>query len=164
MFLLFIILLVFFQPDSIQQNHIPKTLEKGIEKELEAYFNADNFDLKWLNAVDPSSLYRLEVDSIFQGFVLLTSSMGRFEEFQYMILYNSDVVVQKVKILQYKSSHGNGVTSKRWLKQFIGQNGETLKYGKDIQAISGATYSATSLTNDVPAITRWVKQQIDQFN
>jgi hypothetical protein len=88
--------------------------------------------------------------------------MGRSEKFEYLVLYTPDIVVQRVSILQYSSSRGTGVTSKRWLKQFIGNKGEVLTYGKDVQAISGATFSAQSLTHDIPELSRWVVEQLNR--
>jgi hypothetical protein len=44
--------------------------------------------------------------------------------------------------------------NKGWLRQFIGITGCELDYGKDIDAISGATISASSLTIE---IRKWCK-------
>ena len=52
-------------------------------------------------------------------------------------------------ILVYRSTHGAAVCSKKWLKQFNGYSGGKLELGKDIDSVSGATISATSLVKDV---------------
>ncbi len=57
----------------------------------------------------------------------------------------------------YREDHGAEVGSKRWLKQFIGKSGDNnLKYQKDIVAISGATISAKSMTNEVNKLLKTI--------
>ncbi|MCF6240184.1 MAG: FMN-binding protein [Bacteroidales bacterium] len=73
----------------------------------------------------------------------------RYEHFDYMLILNKDLSVKKVKILVYDGEYGYEVGSKLWLKQFIGYSGGELNYGKDIQALSGATVSAQSITEDI---------------
>ncbi len=73
----------------------------------------------------------------------------RYEHFDYMLILNKDLSVKKVKILVYDGEYGYEVGSKLWLKQFIGYSGGNLEYGRDIQALSGATISAQSITDDI---------------
>ena len=84
------------------------------------------------------------------SYILFTSTKGRFEYFDYAVALTEEGKVGTVKVVKYRSEHGSEVTSKKWLSQFMGYSGEKLEYGKDIQAISGATKSASSLTNDIP--------------
>jgi hypothetical protein len=73
----------------------------------------------------------------------------RYEHFDYMLILNKDLSVKKVKILVYDGEYGYEVGSKLWLRQFIGYSGGNLEYGRDIQALSGATISAQSITDDI---------------
>jgi len=91
------------------------------------------------------------------GYLVFASSMGRFESFDYMVVYNPDKSVKEINILNYTSPHGGEVASQKWLKQFAVYTGKPLKYGTDIDAISGATYSGTSLVKDVESITGFMK-------
>jgi Na+-translocating ferredoxin:NAD+ oxidoreductase RnfG subunit len=50
------------------------------------------------------------------------------------------------------------IGSRKWLKQYSGYSGGELKYGKDIQTISGATISANALTRDIQILTGILKQ------
>ena len=52
-------------------------------------------------------------------------------------------------VTTYRSSHGAGICSKGWLKQFRGYHGEEIRLGKEIDSISGATISASSLVEDI---------------
>lgn len=75
---------------------------------------------------------------------------GESEYFDYFILFNKNKAVQLINVFNYQATHGQEVTSKGWLKQFIGHNGsEPLQVDKNIDAISGATISVYAITADV---------------
>jgi hypothetical protein len=75
--------------------------------------------------------------------------------FDYFIFYTSNVVIEKVKIIRYQSSHGGGITSPGWLKQFRGYDGrKLLVVGKNVDAISGATISVNNLAFDIQSKTQ----------
>lgn len=82
----------------------------------------------------------------------------RYEHFDYMVILNKDLSVKKVKILVYDGEYGYEITSKLWLKQFIGYFGGDLKYGTDVQAISGATVSAQSIMDDIQVLMKSAKE------
>jgi hypothetical protein len=72
------------------------------------------------------------------------------EFFFYYILFDSTAKIVKVKIFDYQSSHGHGITSKGWLRQFEGFDGrEELVIDKHIDAISGATISVAATVSDI---------------
>ncbi len=94
-------------------------------------------------------LFSLSSDSCFTGLLLLASSKGRYEYFDYMVLYDTLFRILDIEILVYRSDHGYEIMNKGWLKGFFGQTGCGLQYGKEIDAISGATFSADSITRDL---------------
>ena len=125
--------------------------KKGVEfgeKEL------SKNDMPFVN----NGIYQLFHDKELLGYLVLTASMGRYESFDYMVVYDLELTVKEIDVLNYTSSHGGEVASKKWLKQFVGYNGKHLKYGTDIEAITGATYSAGSLTKDLESITNLLKK------
>jgi hypothetical protein len=72
------------------------------------------------------------------------------EYFDYYALLNPQNSILEIKVYNYAATHGQEICSKAWLKQFKGYNGsKQLRYGKDIDAISGATISGIALTEDV---------------
>lgn len=78
------------------------------------------------------------------------STDGSFEYFDYIIAFDSLKSVVAVKIFNYQASHGQEVTAKSWLKQFIGFDEQSeFSVGKQIDAISGATISVYAITDDV---------------
>lgn len=72
------------------------------------------------------------------------------EYFDYFALMNTQYSILEIKVYNYAATHGQEICSKAWLKQFKGYNGsKQLRYGKDIDAISGATISGIAITEDV---------------
>lgn len=83
------------------------------------------------------------------GYILTTSAKGRYDDFDYCVVYSGDLVVKGVAVTVYRSTHGAAICQRKWLSQFIGYNGDTLKVGSEIDGISGATISANSITRDI---------------
>lgn len=83
------------------------------------------------------------------------------EYFDYFILFDESKTVQLVKVFNYQATHGQEVSAKGWLKQFVGFDGKKpLTVGKNIDAISGATISVYGITLDVEDKTALLKQLI----
>jgi len=83
------------------------------------------------------------------------------EYFDYLIVFDSNVSVQQVKVYNYQATHGQEVANKGWLKQFQGYDGNrSLTIGKNIDAISGATVSVYSITDDIQEKTKLLKKII----
>lgn len=83
------------------------------------------------------------------------------EYFDYFILFDSECAIKLTRIYNYAATHGHEVAAKGWLKQFAGYNGtDTLEVGKNIDAISGATISVYSITEDVQLKTILLKNYL----
>lgn len=134
-------------------------LHKKVTKELTKLFDA-GYDMRELplqvQGEQQSDLIQ-EGDQLFavegkegtMGYVLSTSAKGRYDYFDYSIIYSKDLSVKSVLVTTYRSSHGAGICSKGWLKQFIGYQGEEIRIGKDVDSVSGGTISATSMVEDM---------------
>jgi len=89
----------------------------------------------------------------------LSINLETTEYFDYLIVFNSHASVEQVKVYNYAATHGQEVTNKGWLKQFHGYDGSrSLTVGKSIDAISGATTSVHSITDDIQDKTRLLKK------
>ena len=77
----------------------------------------------------------------------------RFERFEYMVVFNNQKEIIHIQVLKYEAEYGYEICSKRWLNQFIKTDKSEFDYGSDIQAISGATVSAQSITNEVNKVS-----------
>lgn len=94
-------------------------------------------------------LFRVSQGGNASGYLLATRALGRYDYFDYLLAYAPDLTVLGLKVTTYRSSHGAAICQKNWLSQFTGYTGESLSLGKEIDAISGATISATSLVEDL---------------
>ncbi len=75
---------------------------------------------------------------------------SNYETFDYLMILNAEKEIIKVQVIDYPGEHGYEVSSKRWLRQFQGYTGnQSLDYGKNVDAISGATISGNSITSDI---------------
>lgn len=129
---------------------------KMLEKELSKHYNIDNLKLEEIKLLsnDIDLFYKIYDEDENLGIAVITSAKGRFDMFDYMIVYNLEREIELIKILVYRSEYGSEITAKRWLSQFYTNQIDSLKYGNDIQAISGATFSASSLTKNVNRINK----------
>jgi len=93
------------------------------------------------------------------------SSDHNSEYFDYFILFDAGCTVRLVKVYNYQATHGQEITAKGWLKQFIGYHGENkLNTGKNIDAISGATISTEAITTDIQDKTNLLKQIVNSVD
>ena len=84
--------------------------------------------------------------------------VDEYEYFDYFILFDSQKRVTVVRVYNYEAIHGQEITVKGWLNQFIGFDGtKSLRVGKEIDSISGATMSVDGLVADVQAKSYLVK-------
>lgn len=104
---------------------------------------------------EENTLFKVSSKNKLNSYIYLSKGFGKMNEFDYMIVFNQDLSILKVKVLIYREEQGGEIGSNRWLKQFLGKkNPEEIKFGHDIQNISGATMSARSLTEDVKKVIR----------
>ena len=149
-----------------------------IQKTIKKQFGSQEFLVQPVEGIDESysgsEIFSIQSDDFVLGYVYVTRvnscRMGgcsimpgngaiEFEYFDYYFMTDSSGEVLTVKIFNYQATHGHQVMSKGWLKQFIGCNGsQNLIYGKDIQAISGATVSAKTLIDDIKNAEEQIKR------
>ena len=94
-------------------------------------------------------IYGLLQDGKIVGYLLSTQAKGRFDYFDYSVFYSEDLTILGLLVTVYRSTHGAGICQKKWLHQFVGYNGGKLAVGREIDAISGATFSASSMVDDI---------------
>ena len=88
-------------------------------------------------------------------------SKDSYEFFDYFILFDTLARILSVNIFNYEATHGQEISVKSWLKQFVGYDGsDELNVGKNIDAISGATISVHSITFDISSKTKVLKKYI----
>ena len=134
-------------------------LSRKVYKELDRVFDQSVTTDPFQITEDAKGLddYLYDYDCLFElssageriGFLIKTKALGRFEYFDYIVVFSPEKQVLGVSVIQYRSDHGAGICQRNWLKQFKGYNGERLEIGKDIDGVSGGTISAASLASDI---------------
>lgn len=120
---------------------------RKLENSVKSTYHTEAFS--FIREYDSLNVFAIVNNDVKLGYVLIGSAMGRYEEFDFAVLYTTDWLIENVEILVYRSDHGYEIMNKKWLAQFKGSTGCGLIYGKDIDAISGATLSGNALTEAV---------------
>lgn len=138
---------------------LPKNIQKKVDAAIRDTFNIETFQFANVNIPEaetkdlPSqfgddNLFKITVNEELLGYAYVSQAPSKTAQFDYLVLLDKDLIVLKSKVLVYREEYGGEIGSKRWLKQFIGKKeGDELKYGDNIVAISGATISVRSMTN-----------------
>ena len=171
---------VLFSPNRSPINYQPKSFGKQIEKLWgikdfkveEVVLSTENrVEGKFFSIMDKNNAiqnryaYIGRVNSCRAGGCSVSSDEPinmESEYFDYFILFNSNIEVELVKVYNYQATHGQEVTVKGWLKQFIGYQGiKGLQVGKGIDAIAGATISVYAITADVEHKSKMLRSLIN---
>lgn len=161
-----LVIILIFSAGSLRTNAegFSKSIQKKIDKAVEASFPHQDLlldDLKTVKldffkyqGIRDVRLSLIKKHEDVEGYACFASSKGKNDFFDYMVLFNKKLEIQKVVVLTYRSSYGGEIMSKNWLKQFIGKGrGEEMEFGKDIDGISGATISAPAITKGVKSMS-----------
>ncbi len=85
-----------------------------------------------------------------QGYFFTDSVVGKHDLIRYAVSMDAEGKLRDVEILEYREAYGGEVRNARWLRQFAGlHHGDTVKIGRGIQNISGATLSSEHLTDGI---------------
>jgi hypothetical protein len=93
------------------------------------------------------------------GTLILTDAQGRFEKFDLMVVVDPANKISLIRILKYRSEFGSEITNKKWLAQFYNKPENTFVFRKNIDAVSGATFSTQGLINEINAIIGSLRSQ-----
>src|SRR5690606_32322792 len=158
----------FFLLASFTLNSWPEILKEKVENAITSTFEVETFLLEEITVNDelknkvPSeinnnNLFKLKSNNTLIGYAYVGKAPSMKKEFDYIILFDKDLIIKKSKVLIYREMHGQQIGSQRWLKQFIDKSkNDTLEIGKDISGISGATISTSSMTKATNNVLRTV--------
>lgn len=141
---------------------LPQNIEKKVTKEIKAFFEITSFTKSPITVnnaalqqevapyINTQTFFKIQNKEQTIGYAYVAKAPSKTDEFDYVILFNKQLEIVKTKVLIYREDYGNEIGSKRWLKQFTGKKpGNTLRYGSNVDAISGATISASSMTKAI---------------
>jgi len=150
-------------------SNLPKNIQKKVDKEIRTTYTIETYNLlpllfdKSITEVLPSkfgdnNLFKISSNDKVVGYAYVSKAPSKTDEFDYLVLFDTDFIIKKSKVLIYREDYGSEIGSKRWLKQLIGkkQNDELI-YGDNIAAISGATISVKSMTNAINNLLKSIK-------
>jgi Na+-translocating ferredoxin:NAD+ oxidoreductase RnfG subunit len=148
---------------------LPKNIQKKIDKEIKTTYNIEvnkliplAFDKSITEALpskfSDNNLFKISSNDEVVGYAYVSKAPSKTDEFDYLVLFDTDFIIKKSKVLIYREDYGSEIGSKRWLKQLIGKTQkDQLVYGDNIAAISGATISVKSMTNAVNNLLKSIK-------
>jgi hypothetical protein len=151
LYLLVVLMPLFGQETSTLHKKEAKAIQRSFgENSIIEYLQPalENDSLK--NLLYPEDcLYKVTSGNEIQAYLFSTRAKGRYDYFDYFILYSKDLTVKEVIVTVYRSSHGAAICQEKWLSQFSGYRGGVLKLGTDIDGVSGGTLSAYSIVKDL---------------
>lgn len=131
-------------------------LKDKIDKALSALYESESIrylvvDLSESTKVDLSTnLYEVFASDQFKGYIYVDQAPSMKNVFDYLVVFNTDLEIEKAKVLIYREQHGRQIGTVRWLSQFDSMNTEDRPtLGKEIDGITGATISCKSMTKAV---------------
>jgi len=90
---------------------------------------------------------------------MVATAPSKTDSFEYLLLFDLNYKIKKVKVLIYRENYGGEISSKRWLSQFLkSDQNDSFVYGDNISAISGATISVKSITSSINYIMDSIKK------
>lgn len=143
-------------------------ISKKADREIKKVFSIEKYELS--KAVDQKiedflskRLLKISNDCNKIGYAYLGTAPSQTKYFDYLVLFDQNLVIKSIKILVYREDYGGEIGSKNWLSQFLGKTiVDRFIYRKNIAAISGATISVNSITEAVNDILSYLTQLKNQ--
>lgn len=126
-----------FSPSDLAQKRAKVTIEKMFGKEI---------DLRSFES-NPNYYSIYKNDSLI-AYYCIENAPSKHDEFEFLVVYDTALNIQKVQVLVYREDYGFEIKSKRWLQQFCTRKVDS------VQAISGATISVNSLKSAVERLNK----------
>ena len=148
---------------------LPTNIQKKVDKEIKSAFSLEVFEIEAIEIPESISselptdfnednFFQIKSNDSLVGYGYVGKAPSKTDKFDYLVLFDSEFIIKKSKVLIYREDYGGEIGSKRWLKQFIGKSeSDNLLHGKDIMAIAGATISTMSMTNAINDLLKSIK-------
>ncbi|MBW2961799.1 FMN-binding protein [Mesonia aestuariivivens] len=144
-------------------------LEEKFHKAIRGTYDVENFDVKEIEApadineklpakTGDKRFFQIFSEGTSVGYAYLGKAPSKKKEFDYVVMFDNDLIIKKSKVLIYRENYGQQIGTQRWLKQFIGMSPSSeVNYGENVAAISGATISASSMARAVNKVLKTMK-------
>lgn len=126
-----------FSPSKLAHKKAKITIEKMFGEEVNLHpFESD------------SNYYSIYQQGSLIAYYCIENAPSKHDEFEFLVVYDTALNIQKVQVLVYREDYGFEIKSKRWLQQFCKRKVDS------VQAISGATISVNSLKKAVERLNQ----------
>lgn len=138
---------------------VPEKIEKKANVAISKFLGTDNFQKEMIvvsEAANKDTSTLFSEDNFFKivseekhvGYGYIGNAPSKTATYDYLVLFDTNWIITKSKVLVYREEYGGEIGSKRWLRQFTGATvgGKPLRYNQEIIPISGATISVQSMT------------------
>ena len=100
---------------------------------------------------EPSfTFHRASLAGHHMGWVLILDEVGLHEPITHLVEIDDDGRVQDVKVLVFRETRGDEIKRPRFLRQFRNKSSrDRLTIGRDLDAVTGATYSSKAISRGV---------------
>lgn len=138
--------------------NLPKKILKKVNKTIETTYDVKEFSLESISIsqdvnselprkIEDNSLFKILKDTELIGYAYVDRAPSKTAIYDFLVLFDTELIVTKSKVLIYREEYGGEIGSKRWLKQFIGSTkNDFFKINDNIIPIAGATISVNSMT------------------
>lgn len=97
-----------------------------------------------------NNLYKIKSTAGTIGYIYVDQAPSMKNVFDYAVVFTPELEIKNTKVLIYREQHGRQIGAKRWLQQFFNMDtSDRPVLGKDVDGITGATISATSMTRAI---------------
>ena len=161
------LILVFISSFSYSEIVFSDLVEKKVRKTIHKYLKLELYDYHAVSSIPElgikkDHIFKISKNEKSVGYFALNQSMGQYDNFDYLVLFDQNLEIITVKIITYREDYGFEICSKWWLSQFIGKKaGKNMKYKENIDALSGATISAESITVSLKVLSENMLQWQD---
>jgi transcriptional regulator of nitric oxide reductase len=111
-------------------------------------------------AVGPDTVLRVARGDSLLGFAAVGNVIGKDQPITFLVAVDPADRLKDVDVLVYREPYGGEVAYEAWRRQFRGKGAaDSLRVGREIRTISGATISVHAVTLGVKRVladlTRW---------
>ena len=97
-----------------------------------------------------NNLYQIQGGSSVLGYIYVNQAPSMKNVFDYAVVFSPELKITNTKVLIYREQHGRQIGTKRWLQQFFDMDKNSRpQLGQEVDGITGATISASSMTKAV---------------
>lgn len=147
----------------------PIKLEQKIRMTIEKTFKIVDYNIIEVDLIEDPNLvdkfplkgnfYQVKSNEKNLGYFYTHQAASMKNVFDYILVFDNNKTIINSKVLIYREKHGRQIGTKRWLSQFTGLSfNDRPKLGEGIDGISGATISATNMTNAVSNVLKALSQ------